>query len=240
VREDDSSQSANLPIYVSHKGVNILGRDGLAMLNITINPTHLSITAAVQVELNNLQQVLDLHAELFQPGLGTCTTAKAKLTLCNEAVPKYCKPRRLPFAIKPVVGAELDQLEKNGMMEKVTQSDWATPIVVVRKPGGRVRICGDFKVTLNPMLRNDVYPLPVPQELFHRLNGGVQFSKLVFQKIMEQTLSDIPVVACYLDDLIVTGKTEKEHLTNLQKTLQHLRTVDSDSLSLSAHFYRPV
>jgi len=154
VREDDSSQSANLPIYVSHKGVNILGRDGLAMLKITINPTQ------------------------FQPGLGTCTTAKAKLTLRDEAVPKYCKPRRLPFAIKPVVGAELDQLEKNGVIEKVTQSDWATPIVVVRKPGGRVRICGDFKVILNPMLRNDVYPLPVPQELFHRLNGGVQFSKL--------------------------------------------------------------
>jgi len=132
------------------------------MLNITINPTQLSITAAVQVELNNLQQVLDLHAELFRPGLGTCTTAQAKLTLRDEAVPKCCKPRRLPFAIKPVVGAELDQVEKNGVIEKVTQSDWATPIVVVRKPGGRVRICSDFMVTLNLMLRNDVNPLPVP------------------------------------------------------------------------------
>jgi len=65
VKEDDSSQSANLPIYVSHKGVSILGRDGLAMLNIAINPTQISVTAAVQVELNNLQQVLDLHTKLF-------------------------------------------------------------------------------------------------------------------------------------------------------------------------------
>ena len=40
---------------------------------------------------------------------------------------------------------------------------------------------------------------------------------------MEQTLSGIRGVACYLDDLIVTGNTEKEHLTTLQKTLQHLK-----------------
>ena len=40
---------------------------------------------------------------------------------------------------------------------------------------------------------------------------------------MEQTLSDIPGVACYLDDFIITGKTEKEHLTNLQETLQRLK-----------------
>ena len=151
------------------------------------------------------------------------------------------------------------------MIEKVPQSDWATPIVVVRKPGGKVRICGDFKVTVNPLLKNDVYPLPLPEELVHKLNGGTQFTKLdladaylqirldenskqlvvlnthqglyrykrmpfglscapaIFQRIIEQTLADIPGVACYLDDIIVTGKTEKEHLTNLQKTLDRLK-----------------
>ena len=68
-------------------------------------------------------------------------------------MPKFCKPQRFPFAIKPIVGAELDQLEKKGVIERVSQSDWATPIVVVRKPGGKVRICGDFKVTINPVLK---------------------------------------------------------------------------------------
>ena len=61
-------------------------------------------------------------------------------------MPKVCKPERLSFAIKSIVGAELDQLEKKGVIERVSQSDWATPIVVVRKPGGKVCICGDFKV----------------------------------------------------------------------------------------------
>ena len=74
----------------------------------------------------------------------------------------------------------MDRLEKSGVIEKVSQSDWATPIVVVRKPDGKVRICGYFKVTVNPVLKNDVYgyPLPLPEELFHKLNGGTKFTKL--------------------------------------------------------------
>jgi len=46
--------------------------------------------------------------------------AQAKLTLCDEAVLKYRKPCRLPFAIKPTVGVELDRLEKNGVIKSNT------------------------------------------------------------------------------------------------------------------------
>ena len=57
--------------------------------------------------------------------------------------------------------------ETTGVRESL--SDWATPIVVARKPGGKVRLCGHFKVTLNPALKNDVYLFPL---LFQKLNGG--------------------------------------------------------------------
>ena len=92
--------------------------------------------------------------------------------------PKYCKVRKMPFVLKPAVGAELDRLEKEQVSEKVTRSDWATPLVVVRKPGSKVRLHGDFKITLNPALKTDVYPFPLPEELFQKLNGGHKFSKL--------------------------------------------------------------
>ena len=42
----------------------------------------------------------------------------------------------------------------------------------------KVRLCGDFKVTLNPPLKTDVYPFPLPEELFQKLNGGHKFTKL--------------------------------------------------------------
>ena len=156
-------------------------------------------------------------------------------------------------------------MEKEQVLEKVTHSDWATPIVVVRKPGGKVRLCGDFKVTLNPALKTDVYPFPLPKELLHKLNGSHKVSKLdlaeaylqilldeksaelavinthqglckfkqlpfgvscapaVFQKFIEQLVGDTPGVACYQDDIVVTGRSEQEHLNNLQKTMHKFK-----------------
>ena len=122
--QDDISKSIILPIYVPHKGVNILGRDGLVSLNICVNPTQFGTTAVINTQGDKLQEIFDVHADIFEPGLGYCTTARATLTLWEGATPKFCIPRRLPFAIKPTVVAELEQLETNGVIEKVTQSDW--------------------------------------------------------------------------------------------------------------------
>ena len=45
----------------------------------------------------------------------------------------------------------------------------------------------------------------------------------MFQKIIEKVIQGIPGTANYLDDIIVTGATEKEHLANLQMTLGKLK-----------------
>lgn len=142
---------------------------------------------------------------------------------------------------------------------KVSHSD--CPVVVV---SGKVRICGDFKVTLNPVLKTDIHPFPFLEELFHKLNQGCKFSKIdladayiqieldaesrnlvinthqglyhykqlpfglsfapaVFQRTVERVIQNIPGTANYLDDIIMTGSTEKEHLANLELTFARLK-----------------
>jgi len=64
------------------------------------------------------QDILDIHSDLVKAGLGCCTTMTAKLILKNDIQPKYCKPCKLPFALKPIVGAKLDCLEKDRVLEK--------------------------------------------------------------------------------------------------------------------------
>ena len=49
---------------------------------------------------------------------------------------------------------------------------WATPVVVVPKKNGRVRLCGDYKVIINPVIDVDQYPLLPSEDLFATLAGG--------------------------------------------------------------------
>ena len=105
-------------------------------------------------------------------------TFEANLYLKPNCQPKFVKARPVPFAIKPAVDRELDRLEQEGIIEKVTHSEWASPVVAVPKPGGHLRLCGDYKVTLNSALKVDQYPLPKPEDLFASLAGGQKFTKI--------------------------------------------------------------
>ena len=96
----------------------------------------------------------------------------------ENATPQYFKPRPLTYALRYKVAAELSRLEKEGVLKKVESFDWAIPLVPVRKPDGTVRICGDFKLTLNQYLDVPEYPMLTPEELFTKLNGGDKFTKL--------------------------------------------------------------
>ena len=80
----------------------------------------------------------------------------------------------------------LDRLEKEGVVTKVSHSAWAAPVVVVPKADGGIRLCGDFKVTVNQVLDVDKYPLPNPQDLLSALAGGARFMKLDLKHAYQQ------------------------------------------------------
>ena len=76
------------------------------------------------------------------------------------------------LAIRDAIGKELDSLEQQGILKKLSTSDWAAPIVALPKKDVRFRICGDYKVTNNQVLAVEQYPLPKPDELFATLARG--------------------------------------------------------------------
>ena len=99
-----------------------------------------------------MKEVLDKHKDVFSEGLGTFTHSKARLSVKAEAQPVFHRPRSVPFAIRGAIEQEIRSLVQAGILEEVEHSEWAAPIVAVPKKDGRFRICGDYKVTVNPVM----------------------------------------------------------------------------------------
>ena len=64
------------------------------------------------------------------------------------------------------------------MIKKTDKSSWASPFVVVPKSNNTVRICGDYKATINQSVGDEPYVLPTTQDLYTALVGSKVFSKL--------------------------------------------------------------
>ena len=165
---------------VKGDGPSLLGRDWLYQLNLDIQGLWKTSVVYPQSADATTQRdrLLSKYDEVFRDKPGEINTFEATLHLKESAVPKFCKARTVPFALKEAIKQELNRLEQDSIIEKVTYSPWAAPIVPVPKGDGRIRLCGDYKVTINPMLEIDKYPLPKPDDIFATLAGGRYFSKI--------------------------------------------------------------
>ncbi|XP_040157579.1 uncharacterized protein K02A2.6-like [Anopheles arabiensis] len=111
-------------------------------------------------------------------GSGLCTKARIKVQVKENTQPTFCPKRPVAYAMQEAVNKELDRLEQLGVITPVDYSEWAAPIVVVRKANGTIRICGDYSTGLNSALRTHEYPLPLPEDIFAKLAGCKYFSTI--------------------------------------------------------------
>ncbi|XP_062542038.1 uncharacterized protein K02A2.6-like [Armigeres subalbatus] len=161
----------------STANLNLMGIDWIELFGLWSIPID---SVCNQIKMKSLdQQVREFrakHSEVFSKSLGHCKKLKVKLYLKSNSKPVFCPKRPVPFNTVPLVDAELTRLQSLGIIQPVDFSEWAAPIVAVRKPNGRVRICADYSTGLNEALEANHYPLPTPEEIFAQLNGSTIFS----------------------------------------------------------------
>lgn len=256
-----------LQLYVIKNGKTaLLGRQWLYELSIGI-PVLSNMYNVIQVDLNkkNVNSIFDDYSDVFSEDLGCYNGGYVHLYTQPDAVPRFLRARPVPFAIREKIDTELELMIKQGVIQQVNTSEWATPIVPIIKPNGRVRICADYKVTVNPILKVDRYPLPTIDELLARFDKGQKFSKIdlsqaylqvpldevskgltvinthkglfkfnrlvfglssspaIFQRLMSQIFGNINNVAIFLDDILVSGATDEEHIYTLKLVLDKLK-----------------
>jgi hypothetical protein len=181
VTVDYQSQTANLPLLVVEgNGPSLLGRNWLSTIRLQWNDI---FQLYATTPINGL---LEKHNSIFRKELGLLKDAKATIYTSDQPIPRFCKPRSISYYLKEKVEQELTRLQQQGIITPVKHSTWAAPIVPVMKPDGNIRICGDYKVTINPIVKQDVYPLPRVEDLFSQLAGGKVFSKLDLQHAYQQ------------------------------------------------------
>jgi len=179
------SQTVTLPLLVvSGIGASLISHNWLEQLTLNWKAIH-------NVSSDKFQEGISDFSTVFQPGVGTMKNFKAKIFVDTSIPPRFCKAISVPYAMKPLVEAELDRLVTEGILSPVQHADWAAPIVPVIKANKHsVRICGDFKQTVNQASPLDKYPIPKIEDLFSKLAGSQKFTKLDMSQAYQQLVLD--------------------------------------------------
>ncbi|XP_015284843.1 PREDICTED: uncharacterized protein K02A2.6-like [Gekko japonicus] len=159
--------------------VNLLGLDWFEPLSI-------GITGVNKVEPTKWAVLYSEFADVFGGGLGRYKGPPVSFELDPAVTPVRLKYRKVPIPLKPKIEAELDKLIEQGVLEPVPFSKWETPIVTPVKPDGSVRICADYKCTINRALQQHSYPVPVISHVLASLGGGKVFAKFDLAQAYQQ------------------------------------------------------
>jgi hypothetical protein len=208
--------------------------------------------------------------DLWKPELGCLKDVEIEVQFKPNANPVFKKARPVPLALQEDLDQAYDEGIAKGVWKPTPFCEYGTPVVPIRKtalPGQtkpKLRVCGDYSVTINPQLEDHRQPIPLPEDLMRKLGGGYGFTKIdladaynqiklapesqrrlalnthrgvllqmrlpfgiksapgYFQDIMTQLTADLPGVAVYLDDILISGTDAENHLRNLRQLLQRL------------------
>jgi hypothetical protein len=94
----------------------------------------------------------------------------------KEGTPPFRRPYNLSKMENDAVRYRVNNQLKLGMIRS-SNSLCAAPVIVVRKPGGGLRICTDYRA-LNALTTKSKYPIPLIKETLARLSGKLFFTKL--------------------------------------------------------------
>ena len=163
------------------------------------------------------------YQDLFT-GIGLLKDYELKLHVDKSVKPVAQLVCSIPFGLREKVDEKLDKLVQAEVIEEVPEglSGWISPLVVVPKSDGNVRICVDMCRTKKVIIR-ERHPPPTVEELLHDLNGSTVFSKVdlkggFHQILLSEDSQHITMFVThrglYCDKLLMFGVTsapEKYH-----------------------------
>lgn len=152
---------------IENGGQSLLGRDTAIKLNVLkLGP--------------GINQIQD--SQIFPKIKGI----KISLSIDKSVKPVQQPLRRVPSALEEKVEQKLSEAVKQDVIEPVVgPSPWISPVVVVFKGNGDIRLCIDMRRANLAILREN-YPLPTFDSFMTKLQGAKHFSRLDLKNAYHQ------------------------------------------------------
>ena len=124
-----------------------------------------------------LKDLKTIFPEMFDGSVGLFD-GEVDLKVSPEAKPVQLPPRAVPISVMPKLKAELDKMEKEGIIRPCPETtDWVHNLVIVSKKNGDIRLCLDPK-NLNKYLIRSVHYTASWEDAQHSFRNGQFFSTL--------------------------------------------------------------
>ena len=191
-------------------------------------------------------------------GIGKLKDFQLKVPIDPEIPPVAQPIRRVPYHLRDKLSTKLDELVELDIIEKVGgPSSWVSPVVVVPKPSGDIRLCVDMRQA-HMAVKRERFPIPTIDEVLQDLNQNKFFSKLdltsayhqielspesrdittfgvscapeMYQKVLHQVLQECDGAHNILDHVIVHAPTEEERDKRFENVV---RVLSSRRLTLN-------
>lgn len=162
----------NVVVVMDRGSVRIFARDDtwLGKINCFVGQETICCTSDPQIR----QQVKEL-VDSYVPEKSKEAPIEMKIILADD-VPVAQRPRRLSIMENKEVDRQIGEWLQNGIIRH-SFSEYASPLVLVKKKDGTLRVCVDYR-KINSKMVKDEFPLPVIEDHIDRLTQVKVFSKL--------------------------------------------------------------
>lgn len=183
----------NTPIII---GTDVLNRDGItyvrtknkqfltranessASVNAVQSNSQIEVNTPLQGDdLDGLMSIIHKYSDFLITGTAATTVKTGEMEIkLTSSSPVVYRPYKLSYQEKLKVREITNDLLDKGVIRR-SQSEYASPIILVKKRDGSDRLCVDFR-SLNRITVKDRYPLPLIEDHIDRLGGFKFFSSL--------------------------------------------------------------
>lgn len=185
VKATSSSKTFRLSLIVietSARFVPLLGRNWLSVLVPkwkSFFKINLVSKLDEKVDKLTINTLTEMFPKVFDEDYtGYIKDYEASIVMEEQASPVFCGAYTVPYGLRSKVDEEINRLVENGIWKPVSFSNWASPMVVVEKANGTIRLCMDCKVSVNKFVKNNYHNLPLVEDLLNDFQGCSYFSMI--------------------------------------------------------------